>query len=141
MSDPRRALLGIPGLSRSPAIVIGLWFASVAIAAGIYLATGSHVNTCFFRFASGKPCVACGGTRAALRLARGDLDGAFRFNPAATVALLALPLGVIAWLMGVRWNSLPRWARRAIACAAGAALLANWAYVLTHLPALEAPSR
>src|SRR5688572_19448226 len=42
---------------------------------------------CFFKAATGIPCMTCGSTRALARLASLDLAGALRVNPLATVAL------------------------------------------------------
>jgi Protein of unknown function (DUF2752) len=42
---------------------------------------------CPFAMATGKPCVLCGGTRAALALVRGDFYEAYKFNISVVVLL------------------------------------------------------
>jgi len=82
------------------------------------------------------PCPTCGGTRAAALLARGDLPGALAAQPAVALALVS----VAAWTLGGLVVTLvPRWRRRLVlapgdrrrlAIAAGAVVLAGWAWVL-----------
>jgi len=94
---------------------------------------------CPFRALTGIACPTCGGTRALLAAARGDLGTALQFNPLvglATTGLLAwIPLS-LAWVAG-RWprpdleGVVPRWGRP------GARLLAllvgfNWLWLVVH---------
>lgn len=90
--------------------------------------------TCPLRALAGIPCATCGMTHAFVHLAHGDVG----------LALAASPLGAIlagaAWLYaladaarlaaGAPLPSLGPRAQRAVAGAAVAALLANWAYLL-----------
>lgn len=59
------------------------------------LAVSSRVPLCLFNLVMGVPCPGCGMTRSMVRLADGDVVGAFRMHPAGPV-LVALWLGVVA---------------------------------------------
>jgi hypothetical protein len=78
-----------------------LWL-SIALAgaalAVLWIAAGHeelpHV-ICPFRHLTGIPCVACGGTRAVLALARGEVQAAFLWNP----LVAAFAIAALAWLL------------------------------------------
>jgi len=53
-------------------------------------------------------CPGCGSTRMLVRLAHGDLAGAFAKNPLPFILLPFLAYGLGAELSGRRWPSLPR---------------------------------
>jgi hypothetical protein len=91
---------------------------------------------CLFRAVTGIPCMTCGATRAAARLVAGDIAGALAMNPLATVAGLALiPWGLADLALLPRGAALavdvtPGTAR-ALRIGAVAAVLLNWAYLVT----------
>lgn len=58
-----------------------------AYCAVMYAMTG---GLCAFRGLMGIPCPGCGGTRALLHLARGDISGCIEFNPSAPLIFLCL---------------------------------------------------
>lgn len=79
---------------------------------GLYLATGLGIP-CPLREATGIWCPACGGTRMLSAGLRGDLVGAFWWNPFAFVVLAVVALCTVAWAVevagGPRWRPLARW--------------------------------
>jgi len=91
---------------------------------------------CPFHALTGLPCFACGSTRAALRLAAGDVAGALLMNPLAAVTLGGLWIGGLAaplWLalrlpLPHEPRSLPLYAR----VAAMGILLANWCFLVAR---------
>lgn len=122
MADLPVTTEGAPGPApRSERYPTGPWTAAAAAACGcVVLAlvdpTEQAVTPpCPFRALTGWWCPLCGGTRAASRLLRGDLAGAFHFN-AAFVTLLPVALvlwatwafpGRLPWLDPVRERSAP----------------------------------
>ena len=91
---------------------------------------------CPFHTLTGLPCFACGATRAALRLAAGDVPGALLMNPLAAVTFGVLWIGGLAapiWLalrlpLPHEPRSLPLYAR----VAAVGILLANWCFLVAR---------
>ena len=78
-----------------------LWL-SVALAGAalvvLWLAAGHEEAPrliCPFRHITGIPCFTCGGTRAVLALARGDMHAAFVWNPLVALSAIA----ALAWLL------------------------------------------
>lgn len=95
------------------------------------------VPGCLFKATTGVPCVACGGTRAAVALAHGRPLQALTWNPLAASALLGLVLYVpYAWLvlagmvrpLRTGWLSppMPAWVRWTLITL----LVANWTYLI-----------
>ena len=82
---------GIPtGLPLGILAVVGI------VAVKLLSAAGLPLSICMFKYISGLPCLTCGGTRAAMRLARLDLAGAFLMNPlVVTGGALLVP-----WALG-----------------------------------------
>jgi hypothetical protein len=116
---------------------IGLLWGAVALALLLLspLATpfGAGLPPCFFRSLTGVPCPTCGGTRAALALAQGDVGAALRANPLVTVALAllvggGLVIGALALAgRGVRRpGRVPGWVRAALVVV----LAANWFWLI-----------
>ncbi len=116
---------------------IGLLWGAVALALLLLvpfvpaLATG--LPPCFFRRLTGVPCPTCGGTRAALALAHGDLAGALAANPLVTLGLAVLLVGglldgaLALFGGGVRIPSrLSGWLRAAFILV----LAANWFWLI-----------
>ncbi len=85
---------------------------------------------------TGVPCPGCGSTRAALALLRGDVFGAFAWNPLAALGLVAaLAAGALAPLWVALAGPLPAWdsvlpARTRWVMAA--ALAVDWAYLVAR---------
>lgn len=85
-----------------------------------------------FKRITGYPCATCGGTRAAMSLARGEIGSAIQLNPLATLLVIGAPL-LLAWWVLVPPAGAER--RQWIHPAGQVAILlsvviANWAYVL-----------
>ncbi|MFH1502434.1 MAG: DUF2752 domain-containing protein [Candidatus Eisenbacteria bacterium] len=124
------------GVSRS-AMIAGAALVSLGILAAVLGRQHAGPVTCPFRVVTGLPCPTCGLTRTAGHLLRGELAAAFGTNPLdAATMLFAAPLMVGMWAA----NRLGRWALRVelsrgertwVWLVTGAALAANWLYVLT----------
>lgn len=114
--------------------------AASATAAGIAAVGFLHLDRlplslCALKFATGCPCPTCGTTRAFGRLFAGDVAGALRMNPLATVAAFLVALWGLADLA-----LLSRGRALSISLSAGSArvarwsglalLLANWIYLI-----------
>jgi hypothetical protein len=120
---------------RADRVVAALWaVTSVAAiaAAPLALALAAHVPACPLRRWTGIACLSCGGTRAMLALARGDLPQALAFNPlvaAAAIAFVAGGLAAPVWIaLGGRTPSLTSLSPRVrAAILAGVAL--SWIWV------------
>jgi uncharacterized protein DUF2752 len=118
---------------------LGAVLAAIGILAG--LAVGwlhlDHLpfSICVFKALTGWPCPTCGATRALGLLFRGDVPGAFRMSPLATLGaagLLLWGLADLALLPRGRAFALelsPRLGPPARA-AAVLILLGNWAYLI-----------
>jgi hypothetical protein len=93
------------------------------------------VTICLLKASTGFPCLTCGGTRAAARLATLDLGGAFQLNPLVTVAGLALvPWALADLALWPRGQALAldvdRRAKPWLGWLAIVLALANWAWLL-----------
>lgn len=85
------------------------------------------VSTCLVKIATGRPCPACGMTRASLRLLHGDLHGSFALHPLALPSALALALAVaLAVALPPGHPLWDRYVRRSLAVF-GAAFVVVWA--------------
>jgi hypothetical protein len=112
------------------------WFAASAFALAVLPFAPRFAVAlpgCPLRRWTGIPCPTCGGTRAVVSLAGGDVVGALSLNPLVTVgavAFVAFGLAAPLWLaLGGKvpeLSSLPPWVRVALV----AALLASWAWVV-----------
>lgn len=61
------------------------------------LPSGRELSPCLYRQVTGMPCPGCGLTRAADRLADGDLAGAVAAHPLAPLLALEAALGWLLW--------------------------------------------
>jgi hypothetical protein len=112
------------------------WFASaLAVLAAIPFAPAlaPFAPACPLRAWTGIPCLTCGGTRAKVALAGGDVFAAFAANPLVTLAAIAFVAGGLAAPLRLAtgrglpaMRSLPRWARVAIALA----IAGSWLWVV-----------
>lgn len=130
----RTALHAVPGAVPVGAILGGLGVAGVGV---LFLlrALDLHGVVCYFKLATGLPCLTCGGTRAAWSLLELDPAGAVAMNPLATVAVVTIAawaladLGLLPRGSALRLRLSPRAANAARVCAV-VALVANWAYLI-----------
>jgi len=125
--------------SRDERWLVTLW----AVAAVVALAlrrlapfVAGFAPICPIHALLGIPCASCGGTRAALRLARLDFIGAVAENPLVALTLTGVVVGGLAspiWLAagrGVpRWPAVPAARWRLVAALV---LAANWIYLMGH---------
>ena len=74
------------------------FFATGLGLSALYATTGVGVS-CPFRVVTGWDCPLCGGTRMGSALLHGDLAAAFAFNPVALVAIAALGLVGVLWVV------------------------------------------
>lgn len=91
---------------------------------------------CLWHAWTGVACPTCGATRALTRLLHADLAGALAVNPLVTVAALGFVVGGLAapiWI-GIAWSvpELPAGPKPRWAAIAGAAVGANWAWLIAH---------
>jgi hypothetical protein len=107
----------------------------LGLAAARWLPLDQLGFVCPFHFLTGFPCVGCGGTRAALALARGDLARAFEMNPLAALAgigfVIYLGIAVVALVRRRPYRPQPT-RRQATLLRVGAvgAIAANWIYLI-----------
>ena len=112
-----------------PVATLLLWGGMVALAWFLSHSYGVEIPTCMFKRVTGWPCATCGGTRAAVLLASGEVPAAFVMNPLVAVLLVGAPLYVAWWV----WRGRHRPARfgpNAMAFVIVVSLAINWAYVL-----------
>ena len=120
-------------LLNAPVVALLIWVALLIVIVLISKLTGTQPMLCWFRRISTIPCPSCGSTRGVLSLLEGDVLGAFLKNPLVMTALTVLAVGFgLRFLCGLKleWN-LGRKERWAVWALAGAALLANWAWVIS----------
>lgn len=132
---PRRsALHAAPGAFPIGALLGALGGAGVGV---LFLLRALHLHgvVCYFKLATGLPCLTCGGTRAAWRLLALDPAGALALNPLATVAVVTIAGWAFVDLVlmprgsALRLRLSPR-AAGAARVGAAIALVANWAYLI-----------
>ena len=126
--------------ARPDGLPLGAIFLGIAVAGTAAVALLGldrlPILVCTFRAVTGIPCLTCGATRAAARLAFGDVAGALAMNPLATIGALGLvPWGIADLALLLRGRALAvevagpatAWALRGLAVAA---VVANWAYLV-----------
>jgi hypothetical protein len=132
---PRRtALDAVAGAFPLGALLCAVGGAAVGV---LFLLRAMNLDgvVCYFKLATGLPCLTCGGTRAAWRLLDLDPAGALAMNPLATVAVVSIAAWALADLVllprgsAVRLRLSPR-AANAARIGAVLALVANWAYLI-----------
>ena len=123
---------------RSPERQLGLLWGGVAAGIVILSPLAPHLAegfpACPLKAWSGWPCLGCGTTRAAMALARLDLQGAMAVNPLAASGWLGLIAGgILAGGLALVGHPLkePRWILRPTERLLLVALvLANWIYLI-----------
>ena len=113
---------------------------ATALCSLAWLQCGLPWPKCWLRKYVGCPCPACGATRCALALLRGDLQTSFFNNPfffASYLVTLVIDLysgAVLALrLPRIRLNKIPAQEfKRALAILVAFAVLANWFYLFFH---------
>lgn len=91
---------------------------------------------CPFRHITGIPCFTCGGTRAVLALARGDVRAAFVWNPLVAASAIAAAMwlfyaAVVTVLSAPRVRvRLAERDRSVIRALAWAAIAGNWVFLI-----------
>ncbi|MEV4423578.1 DUF2752 domain-containing protein [Patulibacter sp. NPDC049589] len=128
---------------------VALGVAALALPAAYEAAVGSDgPPICPFRLLTGLPCPFCGGTRALAAAARGDLDGALRFNAVWPVVAVALIAAGVVGLAGARRGREPlgdAWRRARLAgrrrpwgrrVAVAIAVAAPWGVGFAHRDAI-----
>ena len=143
MSATASPMPAAPALARFTAVPgalpLGAILAAIGLLGGAAVAL-LHLDAlpftvCFFKLATGLPCLSCGTTRAMGRLFHGDLAGAWLMNPLATAGALSLVPWAVADLLlmakgrGLRLELGPSAARLARGLVVAAAL-ANWAWLV-----------
>jgi uncharacterized protein DUF2752 len=108
-----------------------------AAGAASWLWLGLPWPHCAFLALTGRPCVTCGATRAALQLAHGHLAAALRFNPLVTLGYLAIALFdlyalavLVARAPRLRAECFSNGEKIAIRIGVIALLALNWSYLL-----------
>lgn len=84
-----------PGPALRP--LVGFFASGLGLSA-LYATTGVGVG-CPFRIATGWDCPLCGGTRMGSALLHGDVATAFLLNPVALVAIVALGVVGVLWVV------------------------------------------
>jgi hypothetical protein len=116
---------------------VGLVLVLGVAALGVIPQKALPQSVCTFHRLTGRPCLTCGGTRAARALSRLDLSRAFRCNP-LVAALLAAAGPYILWVLlarACRWprprlEAASRRDRWLIGLGIAALLAANWTYLV-----------
>ena len=117
-----------------PLAVIGvLYFSSIAALAWIKTHTEYGFTPCLLKNATGVPCFLCGGTRASLALAQGDVFRSFLFNPLVCLLwILFTALFLLKVVAGRRIRVGPI-SRCWLWIGAIAVVAGNWVFVINRL--------
>lgn len=121
--------------------ITALVIAGMLLAARFYEHLPLKPPACGLREATGIPCLACGGTRSMMALARGDFAAALAYNPLVVLSVV----GALVWLVTAmfRWRfsstthreyaarRLPVWV---IITTLVTLFVANWLYLWLYLP-------
>lgn len=115
-----------------------LWAPLFALTSlGLMLLPERFVPVCRFRALTGVPCITCGSFRCAKLMLAGRLLEAWRMQPLASVAALAIALfSVYAWVVvlgrrpRLRLEGLSKGARRVALGIVIGVVLANWLYLI-----------
>lgn len=113
-------------------VATGLFFPALLVFHWLSEHYHTGISACLFRNVTGHACPLCGGTRASLSLARGDLESALGLNPLVTLSLLVIA-GLVVLKVGFgRKIVLRKVSRRTLWILAILLAGANWIYVAWH---------
>lgn len=109
------------------------------VAAGVWLSAGLPWPHCIFLAITGRPCVSCGATRAAIQLLHGHFLEAFRWNPLAFIAFSAVflfdiyaAIVLVTRAPRLRISGATSAQKRSIRFLILIMLALNWIYLLTR---------
>lgn len=107
-----------------------LFFGCILLVYWVNQTGWARITVCPTTHVFGIPCPLCGGTTAAVRLARGEVAPALASNPLAVLLVVAIAGYSLLWLAFARrlTTTLPA---PMVAALLLLALAANWAYVLS----------
>lgn len=91
-----------PALTRSALTATAFAAGAAALSAGQAAAPDRTLFLCPLRAVTGLPCPLCGGTTAAIALARFDLPAALAANPIVVATAVLVVLAPVAAVLGVR---------------------------------------
>ena len=128
-SVPRR----LPGPGVAWALVV-LALALFGVHEWMVPVEAQATTLCVFRHVTGVPCPTCGTTRSVTALARGDVTGAFGFNPLMAAVMVAVVLVVsMRVVIGKQpMIRLERQPRRVVWSLVTLLFVANWVYVIVR---------
>lgn len=121
----------VPAVAPLPVALAVLWLAGLFV---LWSLDGASAKACLLFDGFGRPCPACGGSRAGLSLLRGDLLAAFLHNPLVTLALCAGTV-ILAIRLSTGRQLVMDWSRRMdllVPLLLVVAVLVNWIYVLSR---------
>lgn len=98
-----------PWARNLPFLLMSLWLCAWLYAV-LVLYTGIHGPVCGLKSWFGIPCLFCGGTRAAVLLASGELHEAFAMNPLVSTLALGIPIVFLLWFIE-KATGWPAWSR------------------------------
>jgi hypothetical protein len=109
-------------------VLAAAWAAAVAAAWGVSAWTAQPVTTCLFKRVTGLPCPTCGSGRAALALLRGDVMGAWLYNPLTVTLGAAAAIVLATGSVTRKWPTfrLSKSQKRWLWVASALAVAANW---------------
>jgi len=113
--------------------LFALWAGIILAISIMTSAQSGALPVCHLHRLTGVPCATCGSTRAALALGRGDVTGAFLYNPfvfSACAVIAALFLLRVGFGKGLELTA-SRPVRRAAWIIIALLFAANWIYVIT----------
>ena len=122
--------------------LVAIAFPLLAAFATLWLKLGLPSPPCTLKHTTGIPCAGCGGTRATFAMMHGHWSEAFDLNPLATLGFIG---ATAYWIFSMalifrgsgrrlRADGMTRGGKFCVRFGIVAMLLANWLWVLTHLP-------
>ena len=115
------------------AVVSVLYFSSIAALAWFKFHTPYGFTPCLLKNTTGVPCFLCGGTRASLALAKGEMVSSFFFNPLVCLLWILGAALLLLKIVGGRRVLIAPIPRRWLWLGGIFLVAANWAFVITQL--------
>jgi hypothetical protein len=114
------------------AVLAAVWGAAVAVAWGVSAWTAQPITLCLFKRVTHLPCPTCGSGRAALSLLRGDVMGAWLYNPLMVTFGAAAAIVLATGSVTGKWPTLrlSKSQKRWLWVASALAVAANWVYLI-----------